>query len=901
MIKLALALICCFPFFSIAESLFSTDFATADSYQALPEGNPAHITGTLPKGVLEDSGWAKIKIDYQHQKNPLGGELGWLHVRLQGGERGQGQLKWALPPLDKPAAYRLRLKSASPDNASITFAIRDDGPPWKAYWEKTVAPSGFMDEQVFDFNLPALEGSKNLIAHMGARGTFLIESVELIRRDEAELKKEQERLLATAPDNLLPTTGFPLGLPPLWSNGTVASYTRDILVEAASEPSERGTVPLRLASRSERSVTLYSAPFEPLVRNAEHCLSFYIRGNISDGSASILVNKKALVSKILFTRNGEWTRISLPFTPDLMAPFHVLKIELKGDVEIDSLMLNLGTEPKPFSLQKQAEVALSVDPLKNHVIVEGVDPDLFSLAVTGAPKDAEVELHVINFFGERQTLPPQQLSGEPVEQFSVSLAEVFPQAPYGPFRVEARVKQDGQEISPPADMVLYRLREPRFWGREGKASYFGGHIHDHEPHLYSAKAIGQNWNRLHGGNGGWVYWSGVEPQKGQWTFHEERLQAIRGAGLNIVGSWLHCPGWARIERQSGKGWLDNWWQPRDLDEYTHYIKVVTQAYKPYIQHWQIWNEPWGEFWFKEWRPELGPQHQWHAGPDPEGDYARLSEKAYTAGKAAMPDVTIIGVNSTIGDRGKNWMEQMIKRDVEKNADVIAFHAYSGGQLAQQLSDKPEHLKGRIEKRILEPLIQKYGTSENQELWLTEGNVLSGKSHSGGGMYKYSYTGDRDPQKIIEADSQLFSAYHLICFSLGVDKVFSYAQSAVEQYFNEKNGLYWGALGLNGGELNPSAAVYAATAWHIDQAAFTQRLLLGDVHTFVFQRGDTAVAALITDKPLANAWTPPADDSLIWRDCLANNAQGPFTFSTIVWVERQGPAGELETTLQSLLP
>jgi hypothetical protein len=197
-----LPLLLLLPFYLNAEILVYTDFADPEAYQEIPEDYSANIKGRLPAGVIEDSSWAEIQTDYSHQKNPLGGDRGWLQVQLNGGPKGQAQLKWPLPPLDAQAEYRFSFTGASLQNTPVTFAIRDGGPPWKAHWEKSFSPSAFMDKTSVDFTLPALGAGKMLIAHMGKQGTFQFQDLTLIRRDQAELARERDEKLQNAPDNL---------------------------------------------------------------------------------------------------------------------------------------------------------------------------------------------------------------------------------------------------------------------------------------------------------------------------------------------------------------------------------------------------------------------------------------------------------------------------------------------------------------------------------------------------------------------------------------------------------------------------------------------------------------------------------------------------------------------------
>jgi hypothetical protein len=886
-----------------AETLVETRFGDRDRLVEIEDTSDGRIRGVLPDSVTEDSGWAAIDIEYRFEEDALGGGLAWIEARMGGGDRGQAQLKWDLPRLTEPGRYRLNVRLAGAENGAVTFAVRSSSPPFTAHWEQTVRPGAYRQDYSFDFALPAIEGDVALIAHMGRRGILYFYELSLSRRSEAELAAERERLLDGAPLNLLPASGFALGLPSAWSTGLHDSRQTVVRAEAGEAPTERGTVPLHFGSRREgRSVNLFSSPVEPLLRDEPHTLSFYLRGTVRDGSVAVRVNQRELASAILPNSPDDWTRVSLTFEPDLTAPWHVLTWALDGEVELDGLMLSVGPEAPDFEPGAATELALCGGAMRNHVFIEGLNEPEITFAVSRAEKGDILQLTAFDLDGRETELSPVTLEGLPLERGTVALAEVFAEHPYGPARIEGKILRGGEPVSRPVERVVYRFRKPRFWGQRAPQSRFGNHLSVFEPHIFSSKAMGINWVRLHGPNGRLVYWSAVEPRPGEWQFHHDELQVFLDSGLDIVGSWLHVPGWARLERQTNDGWLDNWWQPRDFNEFAEYVRRVTTAHRHQITHWQIWNEPWGDFWIGAWRPDLGPREQWHPGDQPEEDFARLSRMAYLAGKQAVPEIQVLGVNATIGERGKNWMRRMLELNVENYSDIITFHAYTGGGLRGILGDQPEGMVSRLNQRVFGPMERKFGGRGHRPIWLTEGNALQRAPDSG--LYVHTLNGRTTDRETLVTNTQALVVYHLQNFAKGTEKIFTYAQNATGAFYQVHSGIYWGALGLPGGELNPGAAAFSTMAWHLEETDFVSHTVSeAGVHRFLFSRkdGGGSVAALVALEPLAEGVMLPDTTFLRFEDFFGNPANGhEARFDRLVWVTGNDPES-LSAALDLFIP
>ena len=148
------------------------------------------------------------------------------------------------------------------------------------------------------------------------------------------------------------------------------------------------------------------------------------------------------------------------------------------------------------------------------------DKPIVDFAVSGiAPDGAVLKVKVVNLYGEEKALPDVKLDDQPIQRGQFHI-DVFPDRPFGQFRVEAHVEDSaGKVISTFNELIVTRLRRPRHWGEDAPDSPFGTHMNAIERQLNFAKAIGINWVRLHDAGGPeFIDWAFVEPSKGQWVF-----------------------------------------------------------------------------------------------------------------------------------------------------------------------------------------------------------------------------------------------------------------------------------------------------------------------------------------------------------------------------------------------
>ncbi len=828
-----------------ADPLVNTDFGVTP--EPVRSAKPDRITGVLPRGVIEDSAWADVTVRYSPQADRLGSDLKWIRAEVGPIDRGRAQLKWPLPGAVKGGLFRLETTLSSDTGCRLTLRVTEQEQPYKVLWEQTIVPTPGRETKTFDFQLPPSAKPPALLLMADRPGVFDLYSVVLSMRTPGDVAAERAAAIAAAPANLAPNAGFALGLPTGWGTGRRLSSKLDARFLPADAASPGGTTPLVIELLREGvKPVLLSAPFSVPDPSQLYIVSFVAGGGPASGTVTVFSDGKECGSGP-FVASAEGTLVKIPFRPDSAAKWQVIRWEFDGPATLDALNVSMGRQAKPFALPGAAEVALAAAPDHGNIFVEGVDAPSVRYAITGSAENATLRTRTTDLYGGTAEAAPMALTPETLRG-SITPAAPDASRPLGSFRFEAWVEQEGKPASPVAEVVYHVVPKPVFWGRVAPESKFGNHFHTYEPHMYAAKAIGSNWNRIHGGNGDTAYWSAVEPVKGEWKWHKERLSLYRDANLAVCGVWLHAPGWARVTRADAKGWLDNWWQPRDYAEFAEYARRSAVEYKGLVNAWQIWNEPWGEFWFKEWRDDLQGTKRWHHGPTPAEDFVALSKAAWEAAHPVIPETPILGIDGTLGERGKKWMSKLLELGAENYCNAISFHAYFGGDLDQILSPKSEIL-ANLESRIFAP-IRNNPAAAAQPLWMTEGGWLQRKADTG--LYKNSVPGPKDPLDAVREGCVKLPLYHAVLFSLGVEKVFCYAMNGGPEFYRPypQGQIDWSSLVTPSGEMHPAASAYAAMAQRLDTATFDRRIPAGDgTLAFVFRTSQGGELVLLFGQDL----------------------------------------------------
>jgi hypothetical protein len=799
----------------------------ASSDGAAQLGDSGSRRGRVPAGLVEDSAWADVTVAYSIETDPLGSGLEWLRARIDGIRRGHVQLKRAVELPSASGIYRLTLTAGSSTSSRLQISLGGQTPPYKTWWDHTLTLQPGRHTHTFDFELGNPPPSPALFLKLRQPGEVDIYAVTLVRRTREQLAAA---LATDAPPtlNAFPWPEFPLGLPEGWNLTQVPGPHPQSVRVATGLATPRSTHPLLVQAPAERAWRLSSAPFRIPSPVGVHNASAYVRAS-APGRLALFCDGKEL-GGMAFEASTEPRRVEFPFAPEMLGRWHVLQWSGSGPAIIEAVQIASGSSAPAYAPARAASLALSAGRERGNVFMAGVDASpVIEYAVTGSAAGASLRVRVADFYGATRELPPILLDSPAALRGTLAVPPTDGR-PYGSYRVEAELVRGDKALAFPAELVVHHVRQPHHWGRLAPESRFGNHFHPSPDHLHAAKAIGTNWNRFHGGNAGGTYWHGVEPRRGEWRWHDAYVDAYRDAHFSLVGVWFGTPGWARPHRPDGNAWLDNGWAPRDHAEFARYVAASLKHYGDKIDAWQIWNEPWGEFWFTEWRPELGSTKQWHPGDKPDADFAALSKIAWETARGIRPDLPVLGINGTIGERGKNWMARLLRLGAAETCNILTYHAYLGGDLPQ-IIDPGSGRQRELRNRVFEPIVRTPAAAR-LPVWLTEGNWLQREIDTG--LHHHVVLGHATPLDQVRDNAILLPVYHAQMFVLGVEKVFTYALNGGPEYYRPTNPgqINWGALATHARQIHPSATAYSAMAWNLEGTDSAHRTQI-DPRTVVF--------------------------------------------------------------------
>jgi hypothetical protein len=186
--------------------------------------------------------------------------------------------------------------------------------------------------------------------------------------------------------------------------------------------------------------------------------------------------------------------------------------------------------------------------------------------------------------------------------------------------------------------------------------------------------LGRYMDALKGGGAQWVRidinWESIQylgPTSYNWTPFDNVVNAARARGLNVLGTILFTPPWARPAGTPGTT------PPTNLTDYQTFTRAAVQHYGPLGVHaWEIWNEP-------------NISAFWAPGPDA-ARYTQMLKLAYAAIKQLDPTAVVISAGlSPYGSYGQfdaqhmnpiNFLQNMYANGAAGNLDAVGWHPYN---------------------------------------------------------------------------------------------------------------------------------------------------------------------------------------------------------------------------------
>jgi hypothetical protein len=880
------------PVAAEAESpLVDVDFPHSSNEVHIKE--KGSFDGVLPQGGMVDSPYWNSSIASSKVLSENGKDFLRIHVEKFGDSV---QFSWPVQDLKAPGCYKLSVVFRS-GSGNLALLLRQMPPPYESIWsEKANAESpGTWCERTYTFRIE--QGSAvpiGLFFILRQAGDYDLASLKLSRLTPDEFYATIRR-----PDkgttNFFRNSRLPLGLQAGWN---LSREFEEGSVEA--DPTERGPsgyFPLKL--QSTRKIALFSEPFQtsdPLQKNS---LSLAFKGSGQWRVAIMDENLRELASRTLVP-SRDWKTETIEFTLDEQARASralAFRIAGTGTISLDCFQAWAGTGPRAYTSQGECEVALALpesDISETRIQFSDTLPEIRYLA-SGNLTGATLKMKAFDAFGQGKELPAINLGRQPASDSGKEEAgragfDVFPNAMLGQFRIEAWIERDGKRISPFNEILVTRIRRPIHFTEDAPGSPFGAHFMASPLIIKMMKAAGVNWARLHDAGTDYIGWYHLESQKGVWTFHDEELNRYRTNHIKIFAGLQTAPTWASFYADSGKkdldSYADRYFQPKDIDAWSNYVRTVTARYKGVIDDYFIWNEPWGaSFWHTGYDPE---KKVYLAGPHPEADYARLSIAAYKAAKEGNPSAQIAGFNTTIGDTGQEWTKGVFDGGAYDACDVVDYHFYteedqamSGDQAQKGFNEAIGYIKEKVPS-FAKPVYMSEGQSTS----------LGSSGGAGSGLYNHTLTWDASSEKPVrEADKTC--RFVVANLAAGASKVFLYTAHGYEGLVQRPNiSVLVGPDGYPHVEL----AAFSNLAWHLEDKKFIMDEPMGENGCAYIFEGKGGSTAVLSGRRNGNYPIPASPDFKV-SDLFGNAVEGQAGFKGfLLYVDSPLPAETLAGVL-----
>jgi len=834
--------------------LVDTDFGAADRLMPIPPGEAAQgVTGTLPAGWRDNSSWAKVQVNYQRLEEQ---GRGFLRVQAAKIETGQVQFNHAMPDVSGNDYLRLSFQGRSATRGSVVIGIRHQSTPYRFLWE--VAPrlgSGWRDFQ-YDFRIAHNSQPISLFILVHDVGQVDLAGIRLVERSRQDIIDEMKSAPAAQTDdpaahprNLARLSRFPLGLQSGWSLDREHCDGDDVKIDgdpATIGPS--GAPAMRL--QGDANFSVYTAPFGVSRPFEPHTASLFVKGQ-ARGRIEVLADLRTVAGQN-FSVDGDadWRRIELRFNPALMARYHTLRLSARGKFWLDGLQVEAGEKASPYASPARCEVAVG-QPASEMAVARIQFTDekpSVTCAVTGQIREGDTLCaKVVDLYGQERLIPKVNLG--PGAGQTTPLTYLGADAKrLGQFRIEVWVEDAaGHRVSTFNEWVVTRLPRPRYWGKDAPDSPFGVHTLSVNRHLLMAKAAGVNWVRLHDAGLSYFGWAFLERSPGQWTFHDREISRYRQHRLKILAELGTAPEWAsHYPGKAHDGYFDRFYQPRKLEDYANYVKVVTQRYKGAIDAFDVWNEPWNVGWWAVGYDDgKAGGGKYVTSKDPTGDFARLMQTAYQSAKTVDPMVTVLGFNTSAGDVGTTWTRGVLEAGGDRSTDVFCYHHYSGS-----LNGGPGDSVANAYRQAFGPIIDRLGRVP-RPVWMTEGNATGDRMNAGFYHHTLPY---QDEEDVVETSDRL-CRYMVALLSQNVRKVFLYSMHC-HNYFGPP--APYRALVTDEGYPHASLAAHSALAWQLEDTRFVKTIcLVPGVTAYLFEARDgRRGVAVLSPMPGHAPYTPP---------------------------------------------
>ncbi|MCS7306008.1 MAG: carbohydrate binding domain-containing protein [Thermoguttaceae bacterium] len=602
--------------------------------------------------------------------------------------------------VEKGKPYTIRLWMKGDIESPVYIGLRKHGPPYTSYLKRHVRVKPQWRAYILAGEASETDPSCALYLMFAGTGTLLVDEVSVLPGIQRQMPPSQ--MPPPEKGNRIYNSGFEAG-PEGWT--PTDGFVLDQTVAHSGRASARiGPADLR---------GLECRPF-PVRSGMQYTASLWIKAEKPNTPVTLRLfewadeggdqpsHRDEVCTRL--TASTHWQRYHLTGTvwPN-MWEHYVLRIAPGGPVWIDDVQVEEGelTDYRPSQpIEVGAETATRACQVGQQVEVLAYVARWQSVENSSDGKPADTPPDAIPLLYTLEDLwnrPVQKVlrhvSGSGPERVSFTIDRP------GMYRVRVQAGD-----SPATGEVWFGVFPHRDRAVRPNA-LFGTHVRAvarHPTHSFLlSEAMGARWVRLHD-FGDFCHWYVVEPEKGRFVWHDAEVQELRSRGFMIMANLGHPPLWAarpHPKDQDHGRWTSA--PPREMTEWENYVFKTVEHYRPWIRHWEIWNEPCWQTFFSG-TPE---------------EYAELLKTAYRAIKRADPQAVVIG--GCFSFHAQEWTKRVLQQDALRFMDALSYHVYWGpAETEPPAPDQPCYIEQEV--RHFLDLMRQHG--HQKPIYMTEGGV-----------------------------------------------------------------------------------------------------------------------------------------------------------------------------------
>gem|GEM_PF-6098837 len=338
----------------------------------------AQISGTLPRGLQDDTSWADVVVHYE----PLHGEVysgtQALRVTVQKIRHGACFVASEIFPLTNAQWLSVRLAVRSGSGVPLTVGLRQRGSPYAYLWKKTVPVRP--EWQQFSFVVPPAKAEPHawLLLQFEQEGIVDLDNIEVL-----PVAAPQEAPGEYLTRNRLANSSFPSGLMAPWGPGNTG-FSDDNWQPDTSVTGPTGVAALRVkvpqAFKGKAHVSL-TVPFAG-VGGKTYTMSVFAKG--AHAGQSMFLRMGPPEEKLyeapyqsMHQLGTEWRRYSFTLAPPPAGEgYYLATLVFSDDTWIDGVQVEEG-EMSEFVRSGEVELSLRACAvwcvLRNYGVARGAD------------------------------------------------------------------------------------------------------------------------------------------------------------------------------------------------------------------------------------------------------------------------------------------------------------------------------------------------------------------------------------------------------------------------------------------------------------------------------------------------------------------------------------------------